>query len=186
MVKRFTTILVIAAALVLTVAQAASAASVHLKGGRNVEPTFVDNGLTLAASAEIAGLGNGDVLVTIAATGNPVATCQNPGNGEHFPSGQNPAPVTVTGSVSIPEEEIKNGTTPFAVETDAPVTPVAGAPDCPNGSWTEEIIDMQFTSAVITVEQPPGTVVLTVRCTINPATSDGPVGGGAVTCTSTN
>lgn len=173
MVRRLTVVLAAAAAIVLGVTSTAFASSVHLKGGKNAEPAFVDNVLTLAASGELSGLGNGDVLVTITARANPVATCQNPGNGEHFPPGQNPAPVTVTGSVSIPESEIKNGNTPFSVETDPPVTPVVGATDCPNTNWIEEIIDMQFTSAVITVEQPRGTLVLTVTCTIDPPSSDG-------------
>ncbi len=39
------------------------ASSVHLKGGKNAEPSFVDNGLSLSASGELAGLGFGDVLV---------------------------------------------------------------------------------------------------------------------------
>ena len=164
-----------------------SASSVHLKGGRNAEPAFTDNGLTLSASGELSGLGNGDVLVTIVAVGNPTATCSNPSvndGKDQQPAGQNPAPITVTGSVSIPESEIKNGNTPFSVMTDAPVTPVPGAPECPGSSWTENIVDMAFTSATITVEQPPGTVVLTVTCTISPATSDGAVPKTDVTCTS--
>jgi hypothetical protein len=162
----------------------ALASSVHLKGGKNAKPAFVDNGLTLSASGELSGLGNGDVLVTITATANPVATCQNPGSGEHVPPGRNPAPVTATGSVSIPEEAIQNGNTPFSVTTDAPVTPVAGAPDCSNSNWIEEILDMQFTSAVITVEQSEGTLVLTVTCSISPPSSDGAIPGSSVTCTS--
>jgi hypothetical protein len=162
----------------------AYAQSVHLKGGRNAEPAFVDNGLTLSASGALAGLGNADVLITITATADPVATCQNPGTGEHLPPGQNPAPVQVTGSVSIPAEEIKNGNTPFFVVTDPPVTPVPGAPDCPNPRWTEEIVDMRFTAATITVEQPAGTLVLTVTCTISPPSTDGPIPGSNVTCTS--
>jgi hypothetical protein len=118
----------------------------------------------------------------MAATGNPTATCQNPGTGEHFPPGQNPAPITLTGSVSIPASEIKNGNTPFSVQTEAPVTPVVGAVDCPNPLWTEEILDMSFTHAVITVEQPVGNLVLTVTCDINPPSSDGPVSKNDVTC----
>ena len=43
---------------------------------------------------------------------------------------------------------------------------------------------MAFTSATITVEQPPGTVVLTVSCTFSSATSDGKVARDEVTCTS--
>src|SRR3546814_12697959 len=97
------------------------------------------------------------------ATAVVTSTCTNQG-GTQAP-GQNPAPLTVTGSQAIPEDELKNGTTPFAVETVAPDPVIAGAPDCPNPNWTELIEDLAFTSAVITVEQPPGTVVLTVTCT---------------------
>jgi hypothetical protein len=162
----------------------ASAASVHLKGGKNAEPAFTDNVLTLEAAGELAGLGGGDVVVSLTATGSPTADCVNPGTGEHRPPGQNPAEVTLTGVQEIPEEEIKNGNTPFDVETAAPVSPVPGAPECPNANWTENITNVAFTSATITVEQPPGTVVLTVSCTFSPPTSDGPVPGSTVTCTS--
>jgi hypothetical protein len=158
------------------------ASSVHLKGGANAEPSFTDLGLRLNASGALSGLGNGDVLITINATANPIASCTNPA-GMTQPPGQNPAPVNVTGSQSIPEDEIKNGTTPFSVTSLAPVTPIAGAPDCPNPQWTEAITDMQFTSAVITVEQPVGTLVLTVSCTFSQPTSNGPVPGNRVTCT---
>lgn len=159
----------------------AAASSVHLKGGRNAEPAFTDNVLTLTASGELAGLGNGDVLVSVTATADVTATCTNQG-GTQAP-GQNPAPITVTGSQAIPESEIKNGTTPFSVVTERPVTPIAGAPDCPNPNWTENIVDLAFTSAIITVEQPPGTLVLTVTCQFGTPTANGPVPGSNVTCT---
>jgi hypothetical protein len=162
-------------------ASTAAASSVHLKGGRNAEPAFTDNVLTLLASGELAGLGNGDVLVTVTATADVTSTCTNQG-GTQAP-GQNPAPITVTGSQAIPESEIKNGTTPFSVETERPVTPIAGAPDCPNPNWTEDITDLAFTSATITVEQPPGTLVLTVTCLFGTPTANGPVPGSNVTCT---
>jgi hypothetical protein len=168
---------------VLLVNASASASSVHLKGGKNAEPAFTDNVLTLSASGALAGLGNGDVLVTLAATADVTATCANPGAGANEPPGQNPAPITVTGSQAIPEDEIKNGTTPFSVITTAPVTPIVGAPDCPNPQWTEAITDLAFTSATVTVEQPAGTLVLTVSCTFSSPTANGSVPGGNVTCT---
>lgn len=172
--------------LALTLAvSAAFAASVHLKGGRNAKPSFTDLGVTLNAMGELAGLGNGDVLVTLDATAAVTASCINPGTGEHRPPGQNPAPITVTGSQAIPQEEIKNGNTPFNVTTQAPASPIPGAPDCPNTRWMETIDDLAFTSATITVEQPAGTVVLIVACTFASPTMDGPVPNNNVSCTQT-
>jgi hypothetical protein len=165
-------------------AGSAYASSVHLKGGANAEPTFTDQGLVLEAASELAGLGNGDVVVSLTATGLPTADCVNPGTGEHQPPGQNPAEVTLTGVQRIPESEIKNGNTPFDVVTQAPVSPIPGAPDCPNPNWTENITDVAFTSATITVEQPEGTLVLTVTCSISPPSSDGVIPAGNVTCQS--
>jgi len=187
LVKKTIVMAVLMALAVAALATPAYAASVHLKGGANAEPAFTDNGLTLSASGELSGLGNADVLITIVAVANPTATCSNPSvndGKDQQPAGQNPAPVTVTGSISIPASEVKNGNTPFSVVTDAPVTPIEGAPDCPGSNWTENIVDMAFTSATITVEQPPGTVVLTVTCTISPPTSDGAVPKADVVCTS--
>jgi hypothetical protein len=180
-IRRTLAVALAATAALVLVASAASAQSVHLKGGRNAEPAFFDGGLTLAASGDLAGLGNGDVLVTLTAEADVTSTCTNQG-GNQAP-GQNPAPITVTGSEAIPAAEIKNGNTPFSVVTVAPDPVIPGAPDCPNTNWTEAIEDLAFTSAVITVEQPPGTTVLTVTCSISPASSDGAVPGGSVSCT---
>src|SRR6266536_3323233 len=108
---------------VLTLAAGpALASSVHLKGGANAEPTFTDGGLTLSASGDLAGLGNGDVLVTLTAQTNVASTCTNQG-GNQAP-GQNPAPLTVTGSTPVPAGDIKNGNVTITPTTDRPETPV--------------------------------------------------------------
>jgi hypothetical protein len=163
-------------------ATSADAQNVHLKPPNSV-PTFTDNVLTLTGSASVAGLGNGDVLITLNATADPTATCSNP-SGANQPAGQNPAEVAVTGSVAIPASDIKNGNLSFSVTTQPPVTPIAGAPDCPNPRWTETITDMAFTSATIIVQQgtPPATV-LTLSCTFDPATENGAVPTSDVSCT---
>ena len=180
--RKLVVALVVALSAMALLTANASASSVHLKGGKNAEPAFRDNGLTLSANGELSGLGNGDVLVTLTAAANVTSTCTNP-SGVNQPPGHNPAPITVTGSQAIPAAEIKNGTTPFGVTTNAPTTPIAGAPDCPNPQWTEAITDLSFTSATITVQQPAGTFVLTVSCTFSSPTSNGPVPGGNVSCT---
>lgn len=169
----------ITAALLITTAGVALANNVHFKPP-NQNPSFSDNGLTLTAFGDLAGLGNGDVLVTLTAQANVAATCTNQGTNQA--PGQNPAPITVKGSEAIPASEIKNGNVAFKVTTTAPPTTISGAPGCPNPNWTETITDLAFTSAILTVEQPVGTTVLTASCTFSPATSDGGVPPQSVTC----
>jgi hypothetical protein len=175
--------LVSVVAALLMMASPAFAASVHLKGGTNSEPSFIDRGLALTAGGALSGLGNGDVFITLSAQANVSSTCTNQG-GNQAP-GQNPAPITVTGTQSIPAGEIKNGNVTFLVTTQTPQTPVPGAPGCPNPNWTEDINDLAFTSATITVQQPGsmGPVVLTVVCTFASPTEDGSVPKQNVTCT---
>jgi hypothetical protein len=174
-------VLILTVLMTAVLASSVSASSVHLKGGPRAEPTFNDGGLVLNAQGDLTGLGNENILVTITATGNPTATCTNPA-GATQPPGQNPAEVEVSGSESIPREEIDNGNVHFNVTTDPPPSPVEGAPDCPNPRWTEAITDVAFTSAVITVEQPEGTLVLTISCSFSQPTSNGQVAGGNVSC----
>ncbi len=167
--------------VLLLVAAPVYASSIHLKGGRNAEPTFRDLGLTLQSTGQLAGLGNEDVLITLTAVGDPTAVCINP-SGKNEPPGQNPAPVELTGTQSIPAEEIKNGNVAFNVVTEAPESPIPGAPDCPNPRWTEEITDVSFSSATITVEQ--GDEVFIVDCFFDQETTDGSVSRDDVTCSS--
>jgi hypothetical protein len=142
----------------------ASASSVHFKKG---SPVFTDQGLSLSASGALAGLGNGDVVITVTATGQPVATCTNPA-GATQPPGQNPAEVTLTGVEAIPGSDIKNGNLNFDVSSGGPTTPIPGAPGCPNPHWTEDITDVIFAghSATITVYQPCTDTTLPIDCPI--------------------
>lgn len=187
--RRFALVIIAAIAITGLFAQQALAASPHLKGRNPV--SFTDNGLTLTATVSYAGLGNFDTLQVLTATGDTTSTCTNQG-GNQAP-GQNPAPVTVVGATPVPAGDIKNGNVTITTVTDRPVTPIPGAPGCPNTNWTEDITDVAFTSATIRLFQDQTaadgafgrweTLVLTVNCTFSPPTSDGLVPSSGFTCT---
>ena len=159
---------------------AAWADNVHFKRD---SPVFTDQGLTLTEGVKLAGLGNGDLVVRLTATGVPTAVCINPA-GANQPPGQNPAEVSVdSGQVSIPSNQIKNGNVTFDVTTVAAPLTIDGAPDCPNRRWTEAITGMAFTSARLAVTQSTQEIALPgSSCSFLPATTDGAVPGRTVFC----
>ncbi len=123
------------------------AANVHYKKG----PSVVDNGFTATATGTIAGLGNGDVKVTLSfpdATGTTM--CTNPGGNQA--AGQNPAtPAATSGSQLI--TKVKNGTVSFTVTTDIPQNPTPQAAGCPNGQWTAAFDNITFGNGTLKVDQ---------------------------------
>jgi hypothetical protein len=132
-------------------------------------PSFVadHNNLTLTATGQIAGLGNG-AIVSMVATADPTTSCTN--NGGSQAPGQNPAPITVSGSTALPDGNGTNGSRPFSVTTNPPSQPTSGkAGGCPNNTWTAHIDDLCFTSATLTFQQPDknGNLVTVLTKTFN-------------------
>lgn len=166
--RRLMICLAAAALLAVALTTGALASNVHFKHG---SPTFSDNGLTLTENVSLTGLGNGDLVATLTATGNPTALCTNQG-GNTSP-GQNPAAVTTSGTSAIPSSQIKNGNVSFSVTTQPPAQPTAQQAGCPNSNWTASITDVAFTSGDLTVQQ-GGVTVFTAHCTFSSPTKDGP------------
>lgn len=127
------------------------AANAHYKKG----PFVVDNGLTATATGSIAGLGNGNVIVTLdfpGATGT--TTCTNHGGNQA--AGQNPAAdASTSGSQLI--TKVKNGTVSFTVTTDVPANPTPQEAGCPGNNWTAAFNNITFGSGTLTIQQDDGT-----------------------------
>jgi hypothetical protein len=111
------------------------AANVRLRA--RDEPALVDEGLTAAVTAGLAGLAHDDVLVTLKATG--VATARCPAERRE---------LTFVTHLLIEAATIVDGAVPFTVRTDLPV---AGVPGCPKA----DVLDIDFTDAFLEVRQPP-------------------------------
>jgi len=139
---------IVTSIVMLAMINSANAANVHFKS----EPVFEDLGLTLETCVSLAGLGNKDITITVAVTGEATVIYHNPGGND--PPGQNKIPIAAVVTETIPSTQIKNGNVTACLET--PAIEVAPAP---NPNWTVEIVDVSFATATITVVQ-KGKVVL--------------------------
>src|SRR5215217_4951974 len=119
------------ALLSLAIAGTAMAANVHFKS----DPVLTDLGETLSAYISLTGLGNKDVTITLAVTGEATVIYENPGGNQ--PPGQNKIPISSVTSTTVPKTLIKNGTLSVTL-----VTTAVEAPAAPNENWTVDIQDV--------------------------------------------
>jgi hypothetical protein len=114
-----------------------------LTGGAN-GPVCTDEGTTVSCTAVVSGLGGTTFEITVDATGTASVTCTNKGG--NIAPGQN---TTVETSGTTGEQPTTtNGNFDVAVSTDDP-EPLPPTPTCPNRSWTPDIVDVTFTTAIL-------------------------------------
>jgi len=148
--RLMTLVAVLAASLTAAVSAVAATSGYHFTSGG--APVCTDIGTQVRCTAEIAGLGNGDVVATINAPGATEVgvTCTSPG-GNQSP-GQNPAiATTATGSATYPNP--KNGRLSISPTTSPPAQPTPKEAGCPNNNWTASYTDVIFYTYTLTISQ---------------------------------
>ena len=111
-----------------------------------------DLGTNLETCLSLAGLGNKDVTIIAEVEGTASVTYINPGGNE--PAGQNKFPITEFSSVTVPSNQVKNGTVSVCL-----TSPNVDPGDAPKPNWSVRLDDVEFDSVTITVIQ-GGKVVL--------------------------
>lgn len=165
-------LLTAAVSLVLTVLAAPAwsapptgpTSGVHFTQGGDPACTLNADG-TVDCEAELAGLGQGDIVVTATVQALATYTCENRG-GNQAP-GQNKVAGPVVGSgepTVIPSDQIDNGRAVVGDEA-GPATvaeTVSGrTAGCPNGNWTG--VDPQIVGYVVTFSASQGGTLLFCR-----------------------
>jgi hypothetical protein len=146
MMRRIGIITLVATLLLGVFASSALAASGHfITSGRNA-PRCTDIGTQVTCTGKVAGLGGTTFEITVEAEGIAEVVCINPAG--HRAPGQDTA-VTVEGSTD-PLPTPRNGQFVFSITTDDP-DPLPPVPTCPNPRWTPQIVDVQFTTATLTL-----------------------------------
>jgi hypothetical protein len=164
--KRLAFATIVAAALAMPAAAVGQTSGAHFT--KNGAPSCTDRGTQLECTAEVAGLGNENVLVNLQANGTATGlTCTTPSGSNQAP-GQNPAvPVTAGGTQEI--THIKNGRAAVDVTSEPPtVTPKAAG--CPNNNWVVTIADVEFTTYTLTISQ-GGVTLFTCTGNFSPSPS---------------
>jgi hypothetical protein len=139
---------------------------------RNGEPvcTITDSGGATASvdcTAQLAGLGNEDIISSTTVSGFAVYTCQNQG-GNQAPGQNRVLEGPTTTPVTIPAGEIKNGraTVPGTSTLTAAPTVSGAAAGCPNNNWTGVNPEVTITSVTFSATQ--GGVLLFTSTASNP------------------
>jgi hypothetical protein len=136
--------------------------------------------LLATCSAEVAGLGEGDLVVTTSVSVGAQYQCQNKG-GTIAPGQNRVLSAPVTSTVTIPSADIENGRVTINGSTTTspqPAATVSGSTaGCPNGNWTG--VNPTITDATVLFRAVQGGVTLFSCTGTTPATG----GSVSLTCT---
>jgi hypothetical protein len=148
--------LFVLAALTVTAGKAL-AASLHFVGS----PKAAVVGDAVVVSGKVAGLGNGDITVTVEVEGEVTVLCVSPGG--NVAPGQNKEPFTAVDSRTF-VPSAKNGQFTFTIAVDVAdaIAEAVAQHECANRNWTKEVDDVSFNSVTITVEQDGQTISRTL------------------------
>jgi hypothetical protein len=130
---------------------------------------------TVSCTGTLAGLGNGDLLITTSVSGFALYTCENKGGNQaaginKVLEGPSVTPTPISG------DEIKNGRLTFTTDPNtltADPTVSGATAGCPNGNWTGVDPQVTATGITLTVDQPVGTRILTCTATNSAGFSTG-------------
>jgi hypothetical protein len=145
------------AALVLP-ATSAIAASLHFVGS----PKASVVGDAVVVTGKVAGLGTGDITVTVEVNGEVTVLCVNAGG--NVAPGQNKEPFSAIDSDTF-VPSAKNGQFTFTIAVDlaAAVAEAVAQHECPNGNWTKEVDDVSIDSVQVTVQRGSQTISRTLQ-----------------------
>lgn len=142
---RITIALIFAPLLAFAGISTAMAQSGHfIVSGANA-PICTDEGTTVFCDGKVAGLGGTVFEIIVKADGVAEVECRNFGGNVAPGQDTSVAVAGTTGPIPTP----KNGNYDFEVMTAEPAVP--NTPTCPNGRWTAEVIDVTFTTAVLSL-----------------------------------
>jgi hypothetical protein len=151
-------VVALTAAVAFAAKPTAPTSGVHFTNGG--EPVCTITGATVDCSAELAGLGQGDILSETTVSGFAVYTCQNQG-GQQAPGQNRVLEGPTTTPVLIDADEIKNGrvTVPGTSTLEADETVSGREAGCPNNkTWIG--VNPQITVTSVLFEASQGGVLL--------------------------
>lgn len=147
--------------LVLLAGGTALAQSGHFITGGNQPPRCTDVGTQVTCVGKVAGLGGTTFEITVEADGIAEVECHNPAG--NVAPGQDTS-VTVEGTTDeLPTP--RNGQYRFTISSDDP-EPLPPTPTCPNPQWTADIVDVTFSTALVSLYE-DGVLVDQIEVEVN-------------------